>query len=274
GLLMQGSSRESLAAAQGRLSTRLGAAGTDGAAIGEARFAVIDVLDTNPSLRRALTDPSYDADAKAALVRRLLEGKASADVVELVSDLARSRWSSGRDLADAAEELAAESVLASAENAGRADRVEDELFRFERLIDADPAVARSLADRAAPAASKATLVSDLIGGKAAPETVTLVQRAVASGRGLGLAGALERYIELAARRREQLVAHVKVALPLEAGQRDRLAAALKDLYGKAVHLNVDVDPDVLGGIRIEIGDEVLDGTVSRRLDDVRRRLAG
>ncbi len=271
---MQGSSRESLAAAQERLSTLLGAAGTDGAAIGAALFQVIDVLDANPSLRRALTDPSNDPDAKATLVQRLLTGKASADVIELVSELARSRWSRARDLADAADELAAESVLASAEQAGRADRVEDELFRFERLVDADPALARALADRAAPTQSKADLVEQLLADKAAPETLTLVSRAVLAGRGLHLANGLERYISLAAERREQLVAHVTVALPLEAGQRDRLAAALKDLYGKAVQLNVDVDPDVLGGIRVEIGDEVLDGTVSRRLDDVRRRLAG
>lgn len=271
---MQGSSRESLAAAQERLSTLLGTAGTDGAAIGAALFEVIDVLDATPSLRRALTDPSNGADAKAALVQRLLTGKASADVIAVVSDLARSRWSRARDLADAADELAAESVLASAEKAGRADRVEDELFRFERLVDADPALARALADRAAPAQSRADLVERLLADKAAPETLTLVRRAVLAGRGLHLANGLERYIGLAAQRREQLVAHVTVALPLEAGQRDRLAAALKDLYGKAVQLNVDVDPDVLGGIRVEIGDEVLDGTVSRRLDDVRRRLAG
>jgi F-type H+-transporting ATPase subunit delta len=232
------------------------------------------VLDANPALRRALTDPSHDIDAKVALVQRLLEGKASADLVELVAGLVRSRWSRGRDLADAAEELAAEAVLFAAEAAGRADRVEDELFRFERLVDADPALARALGERAAPTQSKAALVEDLLADKAAPETLTLVRRAVLSGRGLHLANALERYIQLAAARRSQLVAHVTVALPLEPAQRERLAAGLKDLYGKAVQLNVDVDPEVLGGIRVEIGDEVLDGTVARRLDDVRRRLAG
>ncbi len=271
---MQGSSRESLAAAQERLTALLGTAGTDGAAIGAALFGVIDVLDGSPALRRALTDPSNSADAKAALAQRLLEGKASTDVVELVAGLARARWSRGRDLGDAAEELAAEAVLFAAEDAGRADRVEDELFRFERLVDGDPALARALADRAAPAQSKAELLERLVGDKVAPETFALVRRAVLAGRGLHLANALERYIRLAASRREQLVAHVKVARPLEPAHRDRLAAALKNLYGKAVQLNVDVDPDVLGGIRVEVDDEVLDGTVARRLDDVRRRLAG
>ena len=80
-------------------------------------------------------------------------------------------------------------------------------------------------------------------------------------------------VRLAADYRNKLVAHVRVALPLEPKQRERLTAALSELYGKRVHLNVDVDPSVLGGIRVEIGDEVLDGTVARRLDDVRRQLA-
>jgi F-type H+-transporting ATPase subunit delta len=271
---MQGSSRESLAAARERLESLLGAAGTDGAAIGGALFGVIDLLDSTPSLRRALTDPSNEADAKVTLVHRLLDGLVPADVIGLVGDLVRSRWSRSRDLADAAEELAANAVIAAAEAAGRADRVEDELFRFERLVDADPALARALAERAAPSESRAALVDDLLADTAAPETLTLVRRAVLKGRGLHLAKALERYIHLAAARREQLVADVTVALPLEPGQAERLAAALQQLYGKAVHLNVDIDPDVLGGIRVEVGDEVLDGTVARRLDDVRRRLAG
>jgi F-type H+-transporting ATPase subunit delta len=79
---------------------------------------------------------------------------------------------------------------------------------------------------------------------------------------------------VAARRREQLVARVIVALPLDEAHRERLSQALQRMYGRHVHLNVDVDPEVLGGIRVEIGDEVLDGTVARRLDDARRRLAG
>jgi len=108
----------------------------------------------------------------------------------------------------------------------------------------------------------------------APETWRLVRRAVQAPRGLNRDTALGGYGQVAAHRRDQLVAHVVAALPLDEAQRGRLEEALRRAYGKAVHLNVDVDPDVLGGIRVEIGDEVLDGTVVRRLDDARRRLAG
>lgn len=271
---MQGASRESLAAARERLDALLGRAGSDGAAIGAALFSVVDLLDANVSLRRAFTDPSHQGEAKAGLVARLLQGKVSADVVDLLSFMVRGRWSIARDLADAVEQLAGSAVIAGAEQAGRADRVEDELFRFERVVDADPRLARALADRSAPAASTSALLDELLAAKAAPETLVLVHRVVLSGRERNLDRALEGLVKLAAARREQLVAHVKVALPLAGDQRERLARALGQLYGKAVHLNVDVDPHVVGGLRVEIGDEVLDGTVSRKLEDVRRRLAG
>jgi len=271
---MQGVSRESLAKAEEQLDALLGTVGADGTAIGQAMFAVVDLLDANVSLRRALTDPSNEADAKSGLISRLLDGKVSADVVTLLADMARSRWSRARDLADSIELLASAAVIAGAESQDRADRVEDELFRFERIVDADPELARALADRAAPVESKLALVDELVSAKTAPEAAVLIRRAVLNGRGQNLDRALNANVQLAATRRDKLVAHVRVALPLEGDQRARLAAALSTLYGKRVHLNVDVDPKVLGGIRVEIGDEVLDGTVSRRLDDVRRQLAG
>ena len=126
---MQGVSRESLAAAQEQLDALLGAAGTDGAAIGGALFAVVDLLDANVALRRSPTDPSHSADAKAALAARLLEGKVSADVLELVSSLVRARWSRARDLGDSVEHLAASALVAGAERAGRPARA----FGAERL---------------------------------------------------------------------------------------------------------------------------------------------
>ena len=270
---MQGTSRGSLASAQERLQTLLTTAGTDRAAVGDALFAVTGVLDSSTSLRRALTDPSRDGEAKAGLVVRLLQGKVEGSVVDLVAGLARSRWARSRDLADAVELLAVTAEVSSAQERGELDRVEDELFRFRRTVDGDPALRSALTDRTAPGASKAELVSRLLEGKVSAATLRLAREAVLAGRGLRLDAVLTTYGEIAAKRREQLVAHVVVALPLEQAHRERLSAALRRQYGRDVHLNVDVDPDVLGGIRVEIGDEVLDGTISRRLDDARRRLS-
>jgi len=271
---MQGSSRASLASAEERLEALLGAPDVDRTAIADGLFAVAGLLDGNVSLRRALTDPSQEGSAKAALATRLLEGRLPSDVVDLVAGLSRSRWSQARDLADAIEQLAVTSLVAAAEAEGRLDRVEDELFRFGRTVMASPQLRGPLADRTASTERKTRLVDDLLAEKVAPETLRLVRQAVLEPRGLNLESALTRYGQLAARRREQLVARVVVALPLEEAHRQRLSQALQQMYGRRVHLNVDVDPDVLGGIRVEIGDEVLDGTVLRRLDDARRRLAG
>lgn len=270
---MQGTSRGSLLAAHERLETLLGAPGTDRSSVGDALFAVTGLLDSSTSLRRALTDPSRDGEAKAGLVVRLLDGKVDGAVVDLVAGLARSRWARSRDLPDAVEELAVTAEVASAQQRGELDRVEDELFRFRRTVDGDPDLRSALTDRTASGERKAALVSALIEAKVAPATLRLARQAVLAGRGLRLDAVLTSYGEVAAKRREQLVAHVLVALPLEQAHRERLAAALERQYGHPVQLNVDVDPDVLGGIRVEIGDEVLDGTISRRLDEARRRLA-
>ncbi len=269
---MQGTSRGSFAAGQERLEALLSAPGTDRAAVGDALFAVTGVLDSSVSLRRALTDPSRDGEAKAGLVARLLGGKVDGSVVDLVSGLARSRWAQSRDLGDALELYAVTAVIAGAQAAGELDRVEDELFRFRRTVDADVELRSALTDRTASGDRKAALVSQLLEGKVAPVTLRLARQAVLAARGLRFDAVLEEYGELAAKRREELVAHVVVALPMEEAHRERLSQALSQQYGKPVHLNVDVDPDVIGGVRVEIGDEVIDGTIARRLDDARRRI--
>ena len=270
---MQGTSRGSLLTAQERLESLIGASRNDRFAIGDALFAVTGVLDSSASLRRALTDPSRDGEAKAGLVVRLLDGKVEATVVELVAGLARMRWARSRDLVDTIELLAVTAVVASAQETGELDRLEDELFRFRRTVDANPELRSALTDRTATGERKAALVSHLLKAKVTPATLRLARQAVLAGRGLRLDAVLTTYGEIAAKRREQLVAHVVVATDLDHDQRERLAAALARQYGHQVQLNVDVDPGVLGGIRVEIGDEVLDGTISRRLDDARRRLA-
>jgi len=165
-------------------------------------------------------------------------------------------------------------VLAGAERAGRLDAVEDELFRFGRIIAGDQGLRDAFSARAQGADRKADLVRTLLGGKASPETVRLAVQAAVLPRGIRTEQALEGYVDAAAQRRHQLVAHVVAALPLDEQQRRRLTAALQRQYGRPIRLNLDVDPDVVGGLRVEVGGEVVDGTVSARLDEARRRLAG
>lgn len=269
---MQGSSRVSMAAATDRVEPLLGT--SEVAGLGDELFAVVRLLDSSVGLRRALSDPSRDPQTKADLVARLLSGKVSGTTVDVVSGMARDRWSSARDLADAAEHLGVLAVVASAQNDGTLDTLEDELFRFGRIVVADTALHRALQDRAVPAQSRAQLVEQLLAGKVTPQTLVLARQAAAYPRGRRLDAALDAFGQVAAERRNRLVATVQCAVPLTLAHRERLAAALTRIYGRTMHLDVDVVPEVLGGMRIQVGDEVIDASVVTRLDEARRRLAG
>jgi len=131
-----------------------------------------------------------------------------------------------------------------------------------------------LANHAAPVSSRVELARRLLSGRATSATVRLVEQAARAPRGLSFTEALDSYAKVAAAWRERLVATVRTAVPLTARDRERLASALSRQYGHEIRLNVLVDPEVIGGLRVELGDEVIDGTIAGRLDDARRRLAG
>lgn len=270
---MQGASRGALKASREALQNALAEVG-DRAALGEELLAAAGVVGGNVVLRRALSDPSREGKDKAGLAQRLFGDKISAPALAVVSTAVAQRWGGDADLTTALDELGAEALLANAEANDRLERVEDELFRFGRIASGSSELLSALTDRRAPAASRGDLVSRLLGDKAAPETNRLVQHAVAGPRGVRFDKAIEAFARIAAQRQEQLTAVVISAVPLSADHRDRLATALSRHYDRAVHVNVVVDPRVIGGIRVEIGDEVIDGTVLRRLEQARRSLAG
>jgi F-type H+-transporting ATPase subunit delta len=234
-------------------------------------FAITGALDGNIALRRAVADPSRDGESKAQLVERLFDGKVGADAIRVTTAVAAQRWSEERDLTDTLESLAVTAVVAGAERAGRADQLEDDLFRFERIVAGNAQLRDSLTDRRADPVAKERLVIELLDGRASEETVRLVRQAVRVPRGRRFDRVLDQYLAVVARRREQLSAIVTTAVDLDERQRERLAAALSSYYGgKDVHLNIVLDPSVLGGIRVQIGDDVVDGTILRRLDAAKR----
>ncbi|NYI06428.1 F0F1 ATP synthase subunit delta [Allostreptomyces psammosilenae] len=271
---MIGASREALAAATDNLDALTASTSVDAVKLADELYAVTGLLDREVALRRVLTDPARSGQDKAALVASLLGGQVGGPTVDLVSGMVRSRWSASRDLADAAEELGALAELIAAERASHLDDVEDELFRFDRVVQGSPELRAALTDPAAGTAAKTELLRSLLGGRATETTVRLVTRLVTEPRGRSLEAGLEHLARLAASRRGRLVAVVTAAVPLSDRQKDRMSAALQRLYGRPVHLNIDIDPEVVGGVRVEIGDEVIDGTVAGRLDTARRGLAG
>jgi F-type H+-transporting ATPase subunit delta len=271
---MLASSRDSLAAGQERLEALLTSRSVDPAALGDDLFAVTALLSGNPGLRRAMTDPARAADHRVALADRLLRGQISDQALELVLDLVRSRWADPLDLPGVLDDLAVTSVLFAAEQAGRLDAVEDELFRFARLVAGDVSLRDAFSARTVGSERKAELVHQLLGGKVTPQTERLAVQAAVSPRGLRTEQALEHYLEAAAARRRQLVAEVTAAVELTETQRNRLSAALRRIYGRDIRINLDVHPGVLGGLRVQVGGELIDSTVLARLATARRSLAG
>ncbi|MFI5688827.1 F0F1 ATP synthase subunit delta [Streptomyces sp. NPDC051636] len=269
-----GASRGALAAARERLDALTDATSVDVTRLADELAAVTALLDREVGLRRVLTDPAQTGEAKATLVQRLIGGQVSGTTADLVSGLVHSRWSRSRDLVDALEELADVADLTAAQQAGTLDDVEDELFRFGRIVTSSTELRAALTDRKATASAKIELLHRLLGGRARVSTERLVTRLVTAPRGRSLEAGLESLTKLAAERRDRAVAVVTSAVPLSDTQKQRLGAALAKLYGRQMHLNLDVDPEVVGGLRVQVGDEVINGSLVDRLEDAARRMAG
>jgi len=115
--------------------------------------------------------------------------------------------------------------------------------------------------------------ADLVGDTASPATTALLAHAAGNLRGRRPAAAVEELARLASEQRRQVLAQVRSAIPLDTDQHSRLAAALTRLQGRQVRVNVIVDPEVVGGIVVRVGDDVIDGSVSARLEQARRALS-
>jgi F-type H+-transporting ATPase subunit delta len=266
---MQGASRNSLALLREQLPTD-----GDLAQLSQELYAVVSLLTVQGSLRRALSDPAAVAISKVGLVDRLFSDKVGAQALEVLREAARSRWSQSRDLLDSLEELAVDAALAVAQNAGQLDEVEDELFRFERILNGEQNLRSALTDRQLSAETKSGLLHTLLDNKVSPVTFALLERAVNEPRGRTIEHALRDLSTLAAQRRERLIAHVTSAVELTGAEMRDLTAALGRAFGHEVRVQSVVDPALIGGITVQIGDEIIDASVARQLDEARRKLTG
>ena len=269
---MRGASR----ASYGELRDRLVALAPDPVTaeqIGDELFAVVRLLDAEHGLRRALAEATKPAAEKAAVVRRLLHGRVSPASEDLVADAAAARWATSGDFAESLERLAMEALTLAAQYGGTLDDLEDDLFRFGRVVSGQPGLRGALIGPAGSAV-KASLLANLLSAKVSGPSLSLITQVLTHPRGRSPQGVLDLAAGIAAHRREQLVAVVRVATELSAAQRQRLLAALTGAYGHGIHLNVVHDPAVVGGMSVQIGDELIDGTAASRLAAVRRKLAG
>jgi F-type H+-transporting ATPase subunit delta len=260
--------------AEARLSAldRVLDAARPSAALSDELFAAVDALSGSPSLRRALTDQGTPEAARLNVVRSLFGGRLSADAVGVVEAAVKLPWATTGALLAAIERQGVRAILVEAESAGRLDEVEDQLFKVGRAVAADPDLRRSLGERRVPLAGRRELLDDLIGGRVLPSTQALARRALVARQNT-FESTLDTYLKTAAELRDRGIATVEVARPLTADQESRLRAALGRQAGRDVTLHVIVNPAVLGGVRVSLGDEVIEGTVAGRLSDVRRKLS-
>jgi F-type H+-transporting ATPase subunit delta len=267
-----GSSRQSLVAARTALDAAVKGVDAQAASTLSAElFFAAEVLGSNISVRRALTDSSRDGAAKGALIKDLLASKVGKAAVGLLTELSALRWSGAKDLVQVIEQLAIEAEATAANISGDLDRVENEMFVVSTTISNSSELRKALKSDAEVA--KAQLVAELL-KNASSSTTKLVSQMVTSWRGRSIESAFADYQWALAARRNRVIALVRIAAPISQAQQDRLGAALDKQVGQPVRMNIEIDPAVLGGVSVKFADEMVDGSVSNRLAGAARALAG
>lgn len=273
--LMQATSRESLAGLRAQLEQTAG--GLDATAahtLADDLRAIVQVLAGEPALRRALTDPSASETSRGELVGRLFANQVGEPALGLAVAAAKAQWSTAGDIADALTDLWHQAAFIGAEKDGSFSSVEEDIFRFGRVLDANGELEQTLSDHSAPLEKRQQLLGSLIDGKVSPLAADLLHGILANPRAQSMHNSVQGLVEDAAGRRRRSVAIVKSPVPLSDEQEKRLTAALSRIYGREISVSVDVDSSILGGLRIQVGDDVIDGSVAGRLDEIQRRFAG
>lgn len=234
-------------------------------------FAVADLLEGQPPLRRSLSDPSASGRDRQALARRLFEGRLGTAALSVVTEVAHRPWPSGRTMIDAIERQGVRGLLRTANERGELKRVQEELHRFALVIDGSPELSDALRNRGRALADRRALIVRLLAGRVASVTERLALRAAAA-RARTVPLTLTGYLALSADLAGERVARITVARPLDAGRVERLRKALEAQVGGPVLLQIEVDESVIGGMSVDLGTHVFESTVARRLDEVRRLL--
>ena len=229
-------------------------------------------MSTSIGVRRALTDNSRDASAKAELIANLFGKNINSPAQSLLAEAASLRWSSPGEIADAIENLAVEAEAAAAEKNGELEKVESQLFDFARVLRANPELRQALNTSADTDQGKITLLESVVKDTYTNSTLNLLRRVISLRRGRSIDATLAAYSHYVSTQKNRLVAHVKSAIKLSDNQVASLVKALSKQMGRDVHVNIEIDPKVLGGISVRYADDVIDGTIVNRLTEAGRAL--
>lgn len=264
---MRSASRDALATVVARFDSMSGSLTVDQlSTLSEELAAVAKLLLREPILARHLAEASGDAEAKKQLLAQVLGGQVGAATSDLLDTAVTVRWSRTADLVDSVEELARLSFLTRAEKENQAEEVAEQLFRFGRLLAAEPQLNTLLGDYSKPADARVALLRDVLGKAGGnPTSGALLAQTVELLRGDRADDAVTELAQLAIARRGEVVAEVSAAADLTDVQRTRLTAVLTRIYHHPVSVQLHVDPALLGGLSVAVGDEVIDGTLFSRL---------
>jgi ATP synthase F0 subunit b len=237
--------------------------------------SVAALLDRETVVTRYLTQPAEDAAPRVRLLERLVSDKVGEPALEILKTAVSQRWSANGDLIDAVELVSRNALLTRAEHGGSLDEVEDQLFWFSRILDAQPRLSILLGDYEAPADNRVQLLSKLLESASTtvnPIAADLLSKTVELLRGRPAEQAVLTLAEVAVARRGEVVAHVNAAADLSDTQQERLSQVLSRVYGHPVTVQMQLDPKLLGGLSISVGDEIIDGTLSSRLASAQTQL--
>lgn len=226
---------------------------------------VAKMLDREIVVTRYLTVPAEDAAPRVRLIERLVSGKVGDATLDVLRTAVSERWSANADLVDAIEHVSRQALLEVAEREDRVDEVEDQLFRFSRILDAQPRLAILLGDYGSSAEGRVGLLRKVLqgsSGRVNPVALSLLTQTVELLRGQPAEEAVKFLAEVAVARRGEIVAQVSAAATLSDAQRTRLTEVLSRIYGHPVTVQLEIAPDLLGGLLIAVADEVIDGTLS------------
>lgn len=263
---MGSATREALASAKRALAS---VSAKDGLATATQLFEAGRVIGQSAQLRSALADPAAASEDKKAVIDRLFGGL-GAPAQAILFEIASSRWSTQDDLLAGIEEIA---IRAAASSAAKGAAVEAELFSFGAAVSSNAELELAVGSKLGTPAAKSQLVHSLLAKKTSPQTLAIVDHLVQQPRGRRIGELIRQAAGIVADQAQLSVATVVTASPLSSAQLDRLRAGLSKQHGRDLRINQVVDPSIIGGLRVQIGDDVIDGTVSTRLTDLRIRLA-
>ncbi len=272
-IILGGSSRQSLAGLRLSLDEKLkGLSAADCSAISKDLFAALLAIDSSIGLRRALTDPARDAASKSELIADLFKKSIGEPALALLRAAVSLRWSTPVELADAIEQIAVEAEASAANISDELDRVQSEVFAFSKLLIENPDLRQALSTTSDSTARKQELLKSIFGGKFTSYSNELLAHSVEGRRSRSIEKTISSYSHAVTARRNRVNAHIRASIVLSDAQKKKLTDSLTKQIGQPVHLNIEIDPSVIGGIAIRFGDEVIDGTISKRLAEASQAL--